>query len=120
MVPRLAAAPDAAEGGGVTVKQPQIASGAGPVKLLIEVVRPRELVLHLVHELERAQPSGSGQLPESHAEIVMRRRRVGLARDCLLSGGNSLFREGSALRLAGGELGQVKARRSEERRVGKE
>src|ERR1035441_6122690 len=36
MVPCLGAAPDAAQGGGVPVKQPQIAIGAGPVKLLFE------------------------------------------------------------------------------------
>src|ERR1035437_1834034 len=108
MVPRLAAAPDAAEGGGVAVKQPQIAIGAGPVKLLVEVMRPRERALHLANEFERAQPSGSCQLPEVHAEVVMRRRRVGLARDRLLGGGNSLFRQGSAFRLVRGELGKVK------------
>src|ERR1035441_2519810 len=105
MVPRLAAAPDAAEGGGVAVKQPQIAIGAGPVKLLIEVMRLRECALHLLHELERAQASGSGQLAQVHAEVVEGRGRIGLARNRSFRSRDSLFREGSAFRLAGGEVG---------------
>ena len=39
MFPRLAAAPDAADGGGVAVKQPQVAIGTGPVELLVQVAR---------------------------------------------------------------------------------
>ena len=43
----------------------------------------------------------------------MGRGRVGLARDRLLAGGNSLFRQRGAFGLVGGKVGQVKTRPGE-------
>ena len=63
---------------------------------------------HLVHELERGQPPGPGELSEIHAEVVMGGGRVRFARERQPASRDTLFRQGGAPGLVGGELGQVK------------
>src|ERR1039458_10186013 len=108
MFPRTRAASHADDDRSVAVKQPEDAVWPGVVKMLVQAACPGNLPLHLVHQPERGQPLGLGQLPEINAQVVMGWGRVGIARQRGPARCNALFRQGSAFSLVGGEPDQVK------------
>ena len=114
VLPRPAAAANAADDRGIAVKQPEVTIGPGVVELRVQLTRPVELALHLVHELECGQALGPGQLSQIHRrgsngpEPSWNRARSGEP-----AGGDPLVRQGSALGIVGGELRQVETRAAE-------